>query len=302
MSRINHGYIVSLTILLFASEHVMSQSDSLPTPVASAKNSANQGIDNVRRAVQPFLPSLNDVIQKPGDLTGTAAHVCQLNPPMTKSPDLTRKSCRLNHDSMTKKYCIQMTDLLLITLKGSENNPQAQRRAIETALRMVSENAIAVSEARIDELEVEQERLIVQMSRYINRASDQSQLFEQYKTWLQPIYYSQNRTHEQLIAISTSHESLKKTIDRLEQQITHSVKKAEVSDPVVLTEPTSLRNQPKTHEKAQSLDAEELQKQLEVLRERIKKLHKSPIRPASHLEPIYSPQQQLEPLLNMFKR
>jgi hypothetical protein len=302
MLRINHGFAVALIILLFASAHSMAQSDRLPPRLDSAKHPVTQGLKRVPISAQPFLPSIDDVIQKPGASSSADAQVCQLNPPLTESAETARKNFRLNNESMTKKYCDQMADLLSITLKGSQSNPDAQRRAIETALKMVSENATSVSESRIAELEVEQERLVVQMSRYINRASDHSQLFAQYKTWLQPIYLSQNRTHEQLMAISASHDNLKKTIRHLEQQITHAVNEPDVSEPVLLPEPSVVRNRHAAYEKAQALEAENLQKQLKALQTRIKELHPNPIRPASHLEPIYNPKQRLKPVLSTLKR
>ena len=228
-------------------------------------------------------------------------------------------------ESATDEYCRQMAGLLVVTLNGSKADADAQRRAIETALKMVSENAQVQSEARFAKLESKYEKSMAKMQEQIGRLALEHNSVDQFKDWLRPIYASQNRNAEQIQSLVASNASLNNSIGLMGQRIANLAPAPRANEPLDMrfAQPHQQKSENRyldvaisqfqkaayekaayekaAYEKAETIEIENLRQQIANLDRQLELLMK-PNRRADHLEPIFTPDQPLAPLKNHYRK
>jgi hypothetical protein len=215
--------------------------------------------------------------------------------------------------SSTDQYCRQMAGLLAVTLNGSHANPEAQRRALEAALKMVAENAQIQAEARIAKLELKFEKSLARFQHEMDRMNSNDEFGDELKAWLSSIHVNQSRNSEQISKLAASNASLNQSIGLLERKIANlGPEKSNYEPPALrLGQPQTVKNryaefakaqfEQAAYEQAEALEIENLRKQIATLDQQLERLAK-PIRRAEHLAPIFRPDQPLEPLPARYSR
>lgn len=189
-------------------------------------------------------------------------------------------------------FCNQVAQLLANTLENSETTPEAKKRAIESAMKMVADNATAVSEAKLKDAH---KREIKNLQFQLDQASDQAASIEQIKSWLRPIYSNQNRNFEQM-----------KLMNATQLSMNQSLRFGQFSRPAVTTLYPSATTR-KTNEAIkhspyvprvdnETAELARLRAQLDAVNRRIEKLQSKPVQQASYLEPVYVPNRRLDPI------
>ena len=196
------------------------------------------------------------------------------------------------------EYCQQLSAMLITTLNGSKDNPQAQQRAIEAALTMVAEKSCQMAHAETDKLQESQHQLIKNILMEHASQGQAAQVAEN-KSVLEPIYATQYRNSQQLKKLQDTNRSIRQSLFALEQRFASftMIQRAKLSGAEVKRMMDSLEE-----EKVREQELEKLQAELQVLDQRILQLQSNPVRRASHLEPIYSPARTLQPMINRYRR
>jgi hypothetical protein len=223
-------------------------------------------------------------------------------------------SCPQACESTTDQYCKQMAGLLAVTLNGSQTNPEAQRRAIEAALKMVAENAQAQSAAKTARLELNYEKSLIQLQQQVVALTQREPpSTEQFKAWLDPIYSTQQHNVQQILRFSSDLSALKKSVGIMGQRIAKLSPASSPNESQVWRspQPQSINNrfvdvahshfdraayEKAAYEEAEKREIENLRRQIQRLDQQLEVLTKKPVRQAEHLVPIFTPDRPLEPL------
>lgn len=224
-----------------------------------------------------------------------------------------------------------MAGLLAVTL---QNQPDidAKRKAIEAAMLMVSETAQANAEAQIAKLEATHQQEMARLQMKVHQLSVETTSVNQLQEWLGPIYTNQNRNYQQMKLVSVNNAAINRTLALLEKQIdrgnaakasqkihNHTIAKADYvsseqkdvfdrqlpayqitkNRTIDYSKPTFQTAEPAT-EHAPKKDSENeiqrLQAQLNTIQTRLESLQNDKVRPAGHLEPVYTPDKPLKPI------
>ena len=211
-----------------------------------------------------------------------------------------------------------MAKLLAAALKDREQSHDTQRQVIEDALMMIAETSEAKAQARIALMEANYQKKLIELQNQMKSAAAPSNSFSQIREWLGPIYTNQNRNFHQMKTIAANSANLSRTVGLLQKKIDtrlvpswpKKIQNRLYSEPVV-TEladsdaVTSQRLQPQIDRQIphapDRIDTTEqakyrLQHEIQALQFRLRELQKKDVRPANHLEPVYTPDQPLKPL------
>ena len=210
-----------------------------------------------------------------------------------------------------------MAKLLTAALQDREQSQDAQRKVIEGALMMIAETSEAKAQARIALLEANYQKQLTNLHNRLKKSAPPTNSFSQIREWLGPIYTNQNRNFHQMKTIAANSANLSRTVGLLQKKIEA---KLEPSLPQTIqnrlygdfTE-TEIANrdqvpgnrlQPQIDRRipdvSQRIDNSEqaslLRQQIKSLQIRLQELQQKDVRPANHLEPVYTPDRPLKPL------
>lgn len=234
----------------------------------------------------------------------------------TGLPDSCSKSCqscasdddslypsRLNvrqNDQAINQYCDDVSKALLTTLHGSRNNPQAQQRAIQTALKMVAEMAgtpkamlaDAKTSSSAPEPQVDWRHYLSELKSASVKVADSANPDTSEPSLLEPVYATQYRNTAQLKKLTEENQILKNSLISLEQRFASFaiMQQAKLKGSEVRRMMNSIEE-----DEARERELAMMQAQVKVLDERIRHLLSRPVRQANHLEPIYAPDNTLRP-------
>jgi hypothetical protein len=195
-------------------------------------------------------------------------------------------------DDSMDQYCEQVATMLITTLNGSKDNPQAQQRAIQTALTMVAEKSNLMAQVETDKLQKSHHQSLKQILMEHARKGQPGFVADN-KSVLEPIYATQFRNSQQLEKLNDINQSVMQSLLALEKKFASftMMQRAKLSGAEVKRMMDSLEE-----EKAREKELARLHGELQVLDQRIQQLQAKPVRPANHLEPIYLPTQPLKPM------
>ena len=201
-------------------------------------------------------------------------------------------------DGSMEQYCDQVATLLITTLNGSKDNPQAQQRAIQTAFHMVAEKSNLVARAETDKLRKSHHQSLKQILMEHARKG-QPRLIAENETVLEPIYATQFRNSQRLTKLNDTNQSIMQSLLGLEKKFASftMIQRAKLSGAEIQQMMDSLEQ-----ENAREKELQQLQAELQVLDQRIRQLQANPVKPANHLEPIYAPARPLKPMKNPYER
>ena len=223
------------------------------------------------------------------------------------------------NDDPIQKYCRQMAALLAVSLRTSsasedgDRSVELQQKAIEAAMLMVAETAEANSHVKIAELEATHQETVSSLQVQINQLSAGATSVSQLREWLGPIYTNQNRNYQQMQLVSANNATMNRTLSLLEKQIeranekqqsqtirNHTIAKADyITSVPVNSMPANNAN--RQYAQAQNVNADEIKRlksQILELQSRLEKLHSDSVQRAGHLEPVFTPDQPLKPIMN----
>lgn len=188
--------------------------------------------------------------------------------------------------------------MLVTTLRGSQGNPKAQQRAIQTALKMVAEQADLANKLESEKIEESHQQSLKQILLEHVRKGQPSFVCDD-KSLLEPIYATQFRNSKELKQLADVDQSILQSIFALEKKFAsfNMMQRAKFSGAEVRRMLNSIEEQEKREQEVEKLQAE-----LQVLDQRIRQLQANPVRPANYLEPIYMPAQPLRPIVNDNRR
>lgn len=227
------------------------------------------------------------------------------------------QTCRSQSAENMKGHCQLMARLLSAAIQEGEQTPEAQRKTIEAALMMIAETSEAKAQARIAWLEANHQKQLTSLKRQMERSSPATSSFSQLREWLSPIYTNQNRNFHQMKTIAANGKSLSRTVGLLERKIDAKL------EPVL---PETIQN--RLYSGSQSADSESrnqagyrrlnhqsdrpdsnaarraddaehasrLRQEIHALQIRLQELQQKAVRPANHLEPVFTPDRPLRPL------
>lgn len=163
----------------------------------------------------------------------------------------------------TSPFNQQMALLLSITLNSPGVDTATRIRAIEASMNLVAEHSALAAKAKIAELQSEHSRTIAAMRNYVLQVAKR-ETARPLVTWMQ---VPKQRAAESGV-IESRMRAKEETAKRK------------------LAEYRASRN----------LEANRLREEIKRLDQRIESLMASPVRPAYHLEPMYTPDVPLEPM------
>ena len=241
----------------------------------------------------------------------------------TNSPQSNQfRSCQSQpSEKDSEDYCEQVSQLLATILKGSPASFEAKSSAIETAMQMVAQKTLADNELRINELKMAHQKEIGQLQDQLLEAKGRKESLNQVMAWLRPIYDNQNRNYQQLQKLT----AVKKNqlppfrlpeIDNLERFVETSVPGSWMcggeergSSPRKLDRsliPSSARMASKTLAENREAEIAKLKQELQRIDARLSKLlnqsAKRSVQTATHLQPVFVPEEQLVPILQTPER
>ncbi len=195
-------------------------------------------------------------------------------------------------DRSMEQYCEQVATLLQTTLEGSKDNPLAQQRAIQTALKMVVEKSDVNLRVEKEKLEQSHQQSLKQILMEHARKG-QPKFAAEDKSLLEPIYATQFRNSRELTKLNDADQSIMRALFSLEKKFASftMMQRAKLSGTDVQRMMDALKE-----EQAREQELETLQAELKVLDQRIQQLQARPVVPANHLEPIYMPASPLRPI------
>ena len=201
-------------------------------------------------------------------------------------------------ESSMDLYCEQVASILITTLDGSKDNPKGQQRAIQAALKMVAEKSNLIAQAETDELQESHHQSLKHLLMEFARKG-QANFVADNKSLLEPIYATQFRNSKQLTKLRDVDQSIMRSLMALDKKITSfaMMQRAKLSGAEVRQMMDAL-----DEENARNEELERMQSELQVLDRRIEQLQSNPVRPATHLEPIYMPTRPLMPLTDPANR
>jgi hypothetical protein len=210
-----------------------------------------------------------------------------------------------------------MARLLSAAIQDGEQTQDAQRKVIEAALMMIAETSEAKAQAKIAWLEANHQKQLTNLKCQMEKSSPATSSFSQLREWLSPIYTNQNRNFHQMKSIAANGENLSRTVGLLERKINAKL------EPV---QPQTIQN--RLYGESQSVEADSrnqagyrrlihqtdrldsndfqrvenakqanrLRNEIHALQVRLQELQQKAVRPANHLEPVFTPDRPLRPL------
>ena len=230
---------------------------------------------------------------------------CQSSCGVVCSEDECEEACKAVDEtvaiiSSNDQYCEQMAGLLANALGGSEMSPE-KIRAIEEAMKMVATKARENAAREMDHVVFNYEETIEQLKSRMNHMSIVSNSGDDFKAWLHPIYTNQTKTFEQLRSLAQSKVMINRRLEQIEARISMALGS---TNPQKLKGQYTARthdlssnrpgNEPLAFQKSTIVEGEKLRRELQQLQARLNQLQpqrSAPVRKASYLQPIYSPEQ-----------
>lgn len=227
------------------------------------------------------------------------------------------QSCRSQSAENMKGHCRLMARLLSAAIQDGEQTQDAQRKVIEAALMMIAETSEAKAQAKIAWLEANHQEQLTNLKRQMEKTTPATSSFSLIREWLSPIYTNQNRNFHQLKKIAANGESLSRTVGLLQRKIDAKL------EPVL---PQTIQNRLYGNSRSAESDsgnqagyrllrhqtdrldpdrskgfdpseqADRLRHEIHALQVRLQELREKAVRPANHLEPVFTPDQPLRPL------
>jgi hypothetical protein len=199
------------------------------------------------------------------------------------------------------EYCADVATHLATTLVGSKESTEAQKRAIDTALKMVSENASAVAEARFESMQRSHQKTIESLRSELASVANAAVNSVATSPSVEALYAAQYRNTQQIKTLSKTNRKMLETMGRLELHLDNLAlsQRAKFSNSEAKRMISSVEEN-----KRYEQEVEKLQRELKMLDDRIERLQPKPnnVRPASFLEPVYNRETPLAPIRRTIKR
>ncbi len=178
----------------------------------------------------------------------------------------------------SESYCGQVSKLLATTINSSQASFEAKSEAIELAMQMVADKTRADAELKINEIKAVHQKQIVQLQNQLLAAKD-SQMHQLITKDEEPQgQHLTNLGHPFCCGDATSIEKPTPVFDR--SRIPSS----------------SSRLASKMLADNRANEIVKLKQEIDLINARLNRLVNRPVRPATHLEPVYVPQKELLPI------
>ncbi len=189
-------------------------------------------------------------------------------------------------------YCQQIAQLLAASLENSNSSVEDKQKAIESAMKLVAQKALESADAKILDLKLQHAKSVQELELKLVRANTYTETLDRLETWMRPIYHNQNRNFQQLKLIAASSNSLHRAVSTWERNMVAAM--ARVPDPIKTRAWYGLPAEP-----IEPVDNEvtRLKRELAEMANRIDRIQSSSVKSAGHLEPIYVPDAELQPLM-----
>jgi hypothetical protein len=210
-------------------------------------------------------------------------------------------------DFTTSNYCRRMAKMLAITMEASPASSEDRQKAIESALMMVAQSVQAQASARIRENETRYHRELAMLRAEFARLAAVNEANDQIRQWMTPFYANQNRNFRQLQVLDAKQVAFNQTLKMLEHRIAQNqstrpsppIKPATVSVNLKDERPRATSRPPQRSgnlEQAMEIQQQiKIQQQINELQKQLQQIPSS-VRPAGHLEPLFTPDQPLKPI------
>lgn len=225
------------------------------------------------------------------------------SPSSNLSPNCNTHSCTdESAQSKSEDFCEQISQLLATTLDGTQASFEAKSEAIETAMQMVAEKTRANAELEFSEIKKAHQNQIDQLQEQLLELKNQGESLDLVLSWLRPIYANQNRNYQQLQQLAQSktqpnpyHLSLVKPLGK---KPTFNFDRSLI--------PSSAQMASKSLADKREAEIAKLKQELKKIDSRLSELvnqsENQRVQTATHLQPVYVPNEQLAPILNVPER
>ena len=194
--------------------------------------------------------------------------------------------CNSSEPIDRSEFCGNLAELLRVALKNENMDEQSSKQVIENAMSLVEKNALAEADAKISEMKLKHEKELAAFRGQILQMSTQITTAENFKNWMGPLYTNQNRTIQQIQMLAYSANTINRTLNLLEKQM--STKVPSDSTHAKYTQPPIMQDK-------DSSQVYDLRRQVDELQRQLLQIQSQNVQPANHLQPIFDAQQP-EPL------
>lgn len=255
-------------------------------------------------------PAAAVAFKHPGDADRDCPSACHCTPSKTGSCQPWEPS--IDSSAPSPQFCQHMAQLLAVSIQH-EDDLETQSKIIQAAMLMVAENAKINAENRFSKLELAHQKELYELKLQVSRNAIESASVAHLRNWVQSFETRHRQVQSQLQSALDTNGRITRTLDQLEQQMLLNTTTPTPTSNRLIRNPTIAKAQFDTDppqatmqmltpviasdEPTESeLRAKKLTGEILRLQAELKQLQQDDVKPASHLEPLYSSDQPLRPM------